>query len=228
MKRFLVLLLTLCLLAPCAAQAFTPTPTPTPPHLPGYPVVIGRSISDSATLTAIGTAKVEKQTDYGILRFDMEASAETVLLAQEQMESMTSSLRSALEAQGVAESEIRSADYDLRGVYEYNYTKYGEQRILTGYAITTAFLLHVESTDRAAALIAAVNETGVNCSYSLAFETRDDPEAYDVALAKAAKEAMRNAQVLAHASGLMLNELLSIEETENADQAVVHVTYSVK
>ena len=208
MKRFFALLVILCLIAGVSYAEFLP--------------------DSPATLTAVGVATVEEKVDYGVLRFEMEASAQTVLLAQEQMDGTLTALRSALNAQGVDDSEIHSADYDLHGEYEYQYTKFSEQRVLTGYAIRTAQQLHVSDADQAAAIIAAVNEAGVNCSYSLVFETRDDPSAYAAALEKAAKQAFENARVLAQASGLELEKLVSVEETENELQAVVRVTYTVK
>ena len=152
----------------------------------------------------------------------------TVTEAQDKMDTVLAALHAALKAQGIDEAEIRAANYELHAIYEYNHTKYGENRTLKGYEVQTMVEVHVENTDKAVSLITAVNEAGVNCSYDLTYETREDPSAYAEALRSAAEEAMRNAQVLSEASGLKLAELVSIEETEEASMAVVKVTYTVE
>ena len=184
--------------------------------------------SAPALLTASGMAEAEIYQDYGVLHFALEETAETVIEAQDKMDATLVALRTALNAQGISDAEIRGANYEVHAVYEYNYTKYSDQRTLTGYNVLTAVEVHVQNTDNAVAIIAAVDSAGVNCSYDLVFETRDDPAAYDVALEKAAQEALRKAQVLANAAGLSLGELVSLEETEEESMAVVKVTYTVK
>jgi len=217
MKRFFTLLLALCLLAGVALAEEPHAAVPAEP-----------AIAKPATLTAVGVAQVETKQDYGILHFELDVSAETVVLAQEKMESMLAALREALSTTGIQESETRGVYYDVQAVYDYNHTKYGEQRTLVGYSIQTTMEIHVEDMDDVVTIVAAVHEAGVNCSYDLVFETRDDPSAYDAALERAAQDALHKAQVLSAASGLALGELVSIEETESATQAVVKVTYTVK
>ena len=207
MKRFFMLLMSLCLLA---APAFA------------------EDAEAPATLTAVGTAETQLRNDYGILHFALEEKAVTVTEAQAKMDALLAALSAALEAQGIAVEEIRAANYELHAVYEYNHTKYGENRTLTGYEVQTMVEVHVENTDKAVSLISAVDEAGVKCSYDLTYETREDSAAYAAALKSAAQEAMRNAQVLSEASGLTLGSLVSIEETEEASMAVVKVTYSVR
>ena len=211
MKRFIVLLTVLCLLASgCLAEA------------------VPSAAQNPTLLTTVGTAEVELRHDYGILHFALEETAPTITGAQQRMDNMLAALRAALQAQGIADGEIHGANYEVHATYEYNYTKYSEQRILTGYNVQTTLEVPVADTETAVQLISAVDEAGVKCGYDLTFESRGDLSAYDAALEAAAQEALRKAQVLADASGLTLDTLISIEEISEREAAAVQVTYTVK
>lgn len=209
MKRFLSLLITLCLL-----YSFACAESP--------------AQADPATLTAVGLCEVEERASLAILSIEVTAFGETVTEAQNQMDERLETLRAALQEQGIESSFMRSTHYDVRGQYEYHYTKMTETDLLIGYNVVAQLQSYMSDEQNVGAIIDAVNATGYDCSYDLSYEAIDDPEAYDAALAVAAQDALRKADMLAQACGLTLGRLISIEETEDTDTAIVKVTYTVK
>jgi len=207
LKRFIPLLLILCLLCTAACA---------------------QSISEPATLTAVGIADVENAATRAVLSIEMSAFGETVTQAQSQMDAMLDSLHAALEAQGIEEKSIRSTRYDVRGQYEYHYTKITETDLLIGYDVVVQLETYVADSHDVGAIIDAVNAEGIDCSYDLAYEKIEDPAAYDAALKIAAQDALHKAELMAEACGLELDRMVSIEEAEDVNAAIVRITYTVK
>ena len=52
--------------------------------------------------------------------------------------------------------------------------------------------------------------------------------AYDAALKIAAQDALHKAELMAEACGLELDRMVSIEEAEDVNAAIVRITYTVK
>lgn len=207
MKRFFALLITLCLLggSTCAEE-----------------------IAGPATLTAVGVADVEDLTSRAILAIEMSVFGETVTQAQSQMDDKLTLLRNVLQEHGIESKTVRSTHYDVRGQYEYHYTKMTDTDLLTGYNVVVHLESYVSDEHNVGAIIDAVNAAGIDSSYDLTYETIDDPAAYDEALALAAQDALRKADLLAKACGFKLDDLVAIEEIEDTDSAIVKVTYTVK
>ena len=209
MKRILALLLSVVVLLP-AGCAFAQEATVQP-----------------AVLSAVGRCAAQNATQT-VLSFELTAFGQTVAEAQSLMENSLTLLQDALFQQGLEQKDILNTRYDVDARYDYHYTKLTDRQILTGYTVVVELQLHMENERSAGAIIDAVNAAGVDCTCDLKFAEVSSSDARDAALASAAQEAMRKAGLMAEASGLKLDKLVSIEETSAQDASEVRVTYTVK
>ena len=215
MKRLIALVCSILLLVGCACAQELPLPAEQPAPA-------------AATLSAVGSAQPEVSGTRALITLSLSAEGKTVLEAQQQMDGMLTLLMDTLSAQGIEEKDVRDTRYDVTGMYEYNHTRLTENELLTGYRVLVEKQAYVQDPRDAVTLIDAVHAAGVSCEYDLGYETVSAPGALDAALAQAAQQAMLKAGILAEASGLKLDRLVSVEEMPETGMAVVRVTYTVK
>lgn len=207
MKRLIALFATLCLCvgSGCAEEAFAP-----------------------ATLTAVGTAQVEKLEHYTLLTLGLRAEAETVALAHQQLEAMRETMLTVLAQMDIAEEQLHYTYYDVESVYDYHYTKMTETQLLKGFIARIAVQMRLEDSLMAGLVVDAVHTAGLDCESELSFESAALTGAEEAAIAKASQDAMLKAQALAQAFGVELESLLSVHQTAAGDTVAVEAVYTVE
>ena len=218
MKRLLAVMLTLLL---CCSAACAEEGTPT-------------------VLKASGTSTVTLKADMAVLTFAVSATGETVAAAQEQAAATRQALYAALEAQGVDAADIHTLSGSVSAEYDYLYGKLDAGQELTGYCVDSSLSVVVRDADKLAALIDTAALNGAKNTFELTYTSSQTAAAYDQALAQAAQEAMRKAQVLADACGVSLVSMQALTEVPAAGatvaaedgsltvSATVEITYSVQ
>lgn len=217
MKRFVCILCAMLLMMGCASAQ----------EMPVEPILL-EDAPAPAVLSAVGRCKVETSGSRTVLCFELSTLGETVAEAQSLMETSLTTLRDALSQQGIEEKDIVNTRYDVDSKYEYHYTKLTDTELVTGYTVVVELQARMTDAHNVGQVIDAVDAAGVDCAYDLLYEELHDPAAFDTALAKAAREAVRKAGLMAEASGLKLDALVSMEELPEDAAAVVKVTYTVK
>lgn len=172
----------------------------------GYTDRMERSI----TLEAQGKATVKP--DIAMTTIGMRAQAETVEEAQEENTRVMNDFFAGLEALGIAEEDIQTANYNV-----YPYYNYSEEdgRILEGYEVSQSVTVKIRETDNADAVLALAGQVGANSVGGLQFII-DDTEVYKQearrdAMAKINKKAMELEQAL----GVKVVSVVSYNEYED-------------
>ena len=126
------------------------------------------------------------------------------------------SVLDALKALGIDAKDMQTDNYTVSPVYDYQNTKLDSQQILIGYAVTNNVTVTVRQLDQLPALLDAAVAAGANQTYGINFQSSKSDEAYDQALAAAAKDAVRKAGLLATALGRTPGDLISVQEANDA------------
>jgi len=168
------------------------------------------ALDAGATVTAMGTGSVVIVPDFATITLGVSTQAETVSDAQRQNAALVSAVRDSLVAWGVAWEDIQTNYFSIYPVYDYNYSG-GIDRIL-GYRVENNLNVIIRELDKVSAILDAAMDAGANQSYGLTFDSTKRGEAYDQALAMAAREARRKAQILAGAADVTLGELVNATE----------------
>ena len=164
--------------------------------------------AEGATLTVAGTASVTLTPDFATINLGVSTQAKTVAEAQTENAARMNALLDALTAQGIADVDIQTTYFNVHPLSEYR-SNIAE---ITGYQVSNQLSVTVRDLNSISTVLDAAISAGANESYGLTFDSTKRNEAYDQAVALAAKEAVRKAEVLAAASGVKLGSLLTVSE----------------
>ena len=212
MKRLSILLAAMLLIA-SAGQAETLEPVVTP----------AAELTEAleTTIRATGTESVP-------LTLCVQGSGDNVTTAQDKAEQVMQSLRDALAQMGIPEHDAQTAYYGVETVYNYQYSKLGEKETASGYTVSIDLSVRLDDPARVGEVIDAAIRTGAQNSYGLAYESSETKSAYFQALGAATADAMAQAKVLAEASGLQLDQLVSVTEVQSDESTVMATSVSAE
>ena len=219
MKRLPILLLA-ALLTLSFAQAETVAPASAPA------VELPETVE--TTIRATGTESVSLPADVVVLTLCVQGAGDTVTAAQDKAEQVMQSLRSALAEMGISEHEAQTAYYGVETVYNYQYSKLGEKETASGYTVSIDLAVRLDDPSRVGEVIDAAIRTGAQNSYGLAYESSEAKSAYFEALGAATADAMAQAMLLAEASGLQLDQLVSVTEVQSDESTVMATSVSAE
>ncbi len=219
MKRLSILLVAMLLIASAAqAEAFEPAATP------------AAELTEAleTTIRATGTESVSLPADIVVLTLCVQGSGDNVTAAQDKAEQVMQNLRAALAQMGIPEHDAQTAYYGVETVYNYQYSKLGEKETASGYTVSIDLAVRLDDPARVGEVIDAAICTGAQNSYGLAYESSETKSAYFEALDAATADAMAQAKVLAEASGLQLDRLVSVTEVQSDESTVMATSVSAE
>ena len=133
----------------------------------------------------------------------------TAELAQSKNSEAVKNVIAVLTERGTEEKSIRTTGYSMYP--RYDWSDYGDQRII-GYQVTTTMTVQDQDIEDLGALLSACVAAGINDVDTVRFLCSDYDEAYRQALAQAVAASREKAEVLAEAAGKKLGGAVSIVE----------------
>ena len=218
MKRLPMLLLAALMLTLSFAQAETPVSTP----------AADLTAAQETTFRASGTVSVSLHAEFVVLTLCVQGSGDTVTAAQDKAEQVMQSLKDALAQMDISEHDAQTAYYGVETVYNYQYSKLGQQETASGYTVSIDLAVRLDDPTRVGEVIDAAIRTGAQNSYELAYESSEARDAYFEALGAATADAMAQAILLAEASGLELGRLVSVTEVQGDESTVMATSVSAE
>lgn len=174
-----------------------------------------QAVDDMSTgrllVTGVGTVSVVP--DVATLRLGLEARKETAVAAVDKMASDMTEVVAAIEAAGIARSDIQTSQLVLRPLYpDYSSTGPDDQRKLDGFVAINQVTVHISEIDLIEVVLDGVLTKGANRFDGLQFGLSNPQPEEDAARADAVADAIRKAELLAEAAGLTLGSVLHIRE----------------
>lgn len=229
MKRLLAMILALvCMCSFAGAESVTAF-TPAVKSEETAPAV-SDLFTESTLITAAGTVAPEKTADIAVITFSLEGRGETVAEANVEMTQNLNMVLTALKEQGVASEQIRRTRYDVSADIQYHNTKLTDDQVINGYIVQMTLSARILDLNSVGKVIDAAMLSGAQTSPDLLYECSNEAEAYYAALAKAVRQAIDKAGLMAEGCGMKLQELVSIVEvsSQQDEYAVVEVTYAAR
>ena len=160
MKRLPILLLVALMLTLSFAQAETPASTPaqTPVSTPAADL----TTAQETTIRATGTESVSLPADIVVLTLCVQGSGDTVTAAQDKAEQVMQSLRDALAQMGISEHDAQTAYYGVEAVYNYQYSKLGEQETASGYTVSIDLAVRLDEVQGDESTVMATSVSAEN------------------------------------------------------------------
>ena len=167
------------------------------------------TLTESAPGTQIsvsGTGEVYVPADTVTISLGVSYQAADVTGAQQEVNTRIAAVRQAILAQGIPEEDVSTGTISV-----YSVSSYAENREkIIGYNASSTLTIRSKQLDTAGSLIDAALAAGANILNDLSFSASDTTAAEEQALRLAVADARRQAEVLADASGLTLDRLMSL------------------
>jgi uncharacterized protein YggE len=169
------------------------------------------SLTDN-TLYVSGSAVASDNPDKVTIYFSVETQDNSALVSQQQNAQITSAVRSALVAKGIASDSIETTGYSLYQAREYDpdYRKYINQ----GFKTTHSMKVELSDISRAGEIIDAAVSGGATTVDSVSFGLSDSKleQLRLSALETAAENARKSADSIADGLGVSIKRVMSASE----------------
>ena len=219
MRKWLVAILGVVLilglaLPGCKARQ-SPTSSPVP-ALPGPASAAGKSILlpyQPAGIQVTGQGEVKVKPDIALINLGVEAQAKTAAEARSQAAQGMSQVLEALRSSGVAQKDIRTYQFSIQPVREYD--REAKREISLGFRVTNLVTAKVREMDKVGGILDAVVEAGGDFIrvQGISFRVENPKPFYAQARKEAMAEAMAKAQELAQLAGVKLGKPTYISES---------------
>jgi uncharacterized protein len=172
----------------------------------------GGGAASSANTTRVvvsGDALVQARPDTATISVAVVTQGQSALTAQQENARRSEAMVRALKAAAGAGAEVETSGYTLQPQYTY---RENQPPLIKGYEARNTVSVTLGDLTKVGPVIDAATAAGANTIDNLAFTLRRDEPARDEALAKATREALRKAQVMALALGGRVGRIIEVQE----------------
>jgi hypothetical protein len=180
---------------------------------------IGAGLTATDTISVSGHGEYLAVPDTAQFTFSVVSDKTTVADAQADATTKANAITSYLKAQGIADADIQTTDYEVTPQYSYDTKACApgiycppSQGTLTGYEVTQTTTVKVHDTTKAGTLLAGVGQNGASNVSSLQFTFADPNAPQAQARDKAIADAKSKADALAKSLGVSLVRVVSFNE----------------
>jgi len=166
------------------------------------------------TLTVTGQGTVVVEPDTASVSFGVTIEDETLSTAQTEATTTMTAILTAVTDAGVAERDVRTVDYSVTILYDYDDD--GTVTSILGYQVSNTVAVTVRQLDSLGTILDAVVAAGANNVYGVSFFVNDTTAAASQARIAAVEDAMAKANDIATAAGLTVSRIVSIDEQTTA------------
>lgn len=166
--------------------------------------------SDSVrSITVIGQGEAAGPPDRATINAGVQTLAPTVVESSRNNQAIIERIMQALDKEGIAATDIQTADYSIWPEQQHDPRGSGEITI-TGYRVNNTVRVTVRDVDRLGKVLAAVTDAGANAIHGIGFSVEDSAALEAEARSAAMADARARAEALAELAGVELGEVLGI------------------
>ena len=164
---------------------------------------------DAGTIVVTGTGRVSVQPDVADVRLGVTVARPSVEAARTEAARTMDAILAAVEAAGVARSDVRTAMLSVQPRYDY---RDGRAPALTGYEIADIVEVTVRDLGTLGSVVDGTLGAGATSMDGLTFRLADPAPAEREARVRAMAEARARADVLAGSAGLTIDGVIEVVE----------------
>lgn len=174
-----------------------------------------------STITVSGEGQAFAVPDTATFTYTVRGEGETAEAAQAQISDAAAQVLSAMQAEGVEDTDIKTQSYNVFPRYEYRQARATDglviegQRVLVGYEATQTNQVRVRSVDNAGNLLGLATSAGADDVSSLDFIVWDETAVEAEARSEAIADAKQKAEALADQLGVTLGDITDFYENED-------------
>lgn len=165
------------------------------------------SSSSPREITVVGEGTSMAPPDIAYVDIGVQSNAAKLADALKDSNAKMTAINEALQAQGVAATDIQTSTYAVSPQYN---NADGETPVLVGYQVINTARVTLHQLDKVGAILDQATQAGANQISALTFSLEEPSQLQAVALEKALADARTRAQALAQSGGLQLGEIEQI------------------
>ncbi len=162
-----------------------------------------------------GNATVALAADTATLQIGVNTKKFTVQEAQKENAALMNAVLDALHEIGIEDQDIMTSQFNVSSMFDYSVSSFGQEIRTQYYEVQNNVSVTVHDLTLIGQVLDAAMDAGANTSYGITFSSTQQNEAYQKALTRAVEDAMQKASVLAAAAKVQLDELVSMNATQN-------------
>ena len=167
----------------------------------------------AGTITVTGSAVARREADSARLTLSVATVAKEAEEALSENADTTAKVIAALEAAGVAKSDITTGNYYCGLLRDYDDPDDKGDYPIIGYEVNNILNVAVTDLETLGAVIDTALQNGATGCENIGFSTSDAGAAQDEALKGAVGDAKRRAELIAEACGGQLGRIVTVVET---------------
>jgi uncharacterized protein YggE len=187
----------------CGASSASGTPTST--------AALSMAVGAPDTITVMGKATVSSAPDEAVLTLTVESDGTEPGAAMNANSTALTKVLERLQAEGVASTDIATANVTVNPVRTYN-PNTGEET-LAGYRAQNSITVTMKDAQTVGKVLSAAVEAGANIVSGPVWKLSDDTTAVAEALKQAVANARTKAEALAGAQGVKVGDVITMNET---------------
>ncbi|MGN7178076.1 hypothetical protein BK139_09375 [Paenibacillus sp. FSL R5-0490] len=145
------------------------------------------------TLRVSGEGKIAVQPDEANIKLGVLTEDQELQKAQEQNAAAISNVKKALNAIGITDKQIQTADFSIFPQYDFVDGK----QIFRGYKVEHILNITADEIENTGLVVDTAVDSGANTVRGITFETENQQELYQQALSMAIMDAYRKAETIA-------------------------------
>jgi uncharacterized protein YggE len=171
-----------------------------------------------------GEGKVSVSPDIAKVDLGIQESGPSLKQVQSDVNTKSKALTDALGKLGIADSDIKTVDYNVYPQYDYT----TPNQKITGYQVSTDYEVTVKDFDKINDVITAGTGAGANIVGGITFDLDDSlkTEKTNEARSLAVADAKTKADGLAKAAGITLGNIINVSENQNNNNVVMPLAMS--
>lgn len=172
---------------------------------------IGKADQQQRLINIQAQGKVTAKPDVASLSMGVVSEGKSVEEAQTKNTGVMNNFVDRLKALGIAEDDIKTSNYSVYPMYDYNQ----DGRVFKGYEVSQDLTVKIRNLDNSGKVLALAGELGINRVGGISF-TIDDPEVYkEQARQLALENARKKAVSISKMIGVDLVSVVSYNEYES-------------
>ena len=172
-------------------------------------VVAADGAAGQRSITVVGQGEAAGPPDRASINAGVQTLAATVAESSRENQAIIERIMQALSDEGIAASDIQTADYSIWPEQQHDPRGSGEITI-TGYRVNNTVRITVRDIDRLGKVIAAVTDAGANAIHGIGFSVEDKAALEERARAAAMADARSRAEALAGLADVELGEVMHV------------------
>ena len=183
----------------------------------------GQSVTRTITVSGVGVVTLDPDT--ADVNLGVVANDESLEVAQAQVAESLTAITESLTDAGIASEDIQTSSYNVYPVAEYD--RDGNYVGIERYEVSAGLTVTVRDIDSVGTVLDGAVAAGANNVWGISFYVNDPSAAASQARQAAVEDARSKADQLATAGGMVVVNIVSIDETYAPDPASMQFDYPV-